>query len=118
MQMRLPLVAVLLLAPGAAMSPAPAAGAAPVHPCASHAAAQARKLLRFHTDADERAEVFGDRARIIGSIKALRGKGRLDVIEVPGGVYKASYRMRLIYAQIPGSCVLMGQEIVEESDPY
>jgi len=26
--------------------------------------------------------------------------------------------MRLIYAQIKGSCALMGQEILEASDPY
>jgi hypothetical protein len=116
--MRMPLTAALALAPVVAMSPAPAGAAAQVHPCAAHAAEQALKLLKLHTDADERAEVLGDRARTIGTIKALRGKGRLDVIEVPGGVYKAYYRMRLIYAQIPGSCVLMGQEIIEESDPY
>jgi hypothetical protein len=100
-----------------ALTAVPAA-AKPAHPCASQAAEQALKLLRFHTDADDRAEVFRDQARQIGGLKALRGKGRLDVIEVPGAVYKASYRIRLIYAQIPGSCVLMGQEVIEESDPY
>ena len=41
-----------------------------------------------------------------------------DVLEVWGHIYKADYRMRLIYAQIKGSCALMGQEILEASDPY
>jgi hypothetical protein len=26
--------------------------------------------------------------------------------------------MRFLYAQMPGTCVLMGQEILEASDPY
>jgi hypothetical protein len=26
--------------------------------------------------------------------------------------------MRFIYAQVSGSCLLMGQEILEASDPY
>ena len=51
-------------------------------------------------------------------VKALKGNGRSDVLEVTGHVYKANYRMRLIYAQIKGSCLLMGQEILEASDPY
>ena len=54
----------------------------------------------------------------IGTVKALRGKGTFDVLEVEGSVYKANYRLRLIFAQIPGSCLLMGQEILERSDPY
>jgi hypothetical protein len=37
------------------------------------------------------------------------GNGRFDVLEVLGHIYKADYRMRLIYAQIKGSCALMGQ---------
>jgi hypothetical protein len=40
------------------------------------------------------------------------------VLEVWGHIYKADYRMRLIYGQIKGSCALMGQEILEASDPY
>ena len=42
----------------------------------------------------------------------------LDVLEVWGYIYKAEYRMRFLYAQMPGTCVLMGQEILEASDPY
>jgi hypothetical protein len=42
---------------------------------------------------------------------------QFDVLEVQGYVYRASYQMRLIYARIPGKCVLMGQEILERSHP-
>lgn len=95
----------------------PVAANAP-HPCASQAVEQALKLLKFHSDVAQGAEVFRDRAKWISTIKALRGRGRFDVIEVPGAIYKATYRMRLIYARIHGDCVLMGQEVIEESDPY
>ena len=53
-------------------------------------------------------------------LKALRGNGRLDVLEVWGYIYKAEYRMRFIYIQSKdkNSCALMGQEIIENSNPY
>lgn len=46
------------------------------------------------------------------------GKGKFDVLGVMGGIYKAEYRMRFIYAQIKNTCALMGQEILELSNPY
>jgi hypothetical protein len=117
--MRLPLAATLVLpALVQIVAAAPASATSPGHPCTAEAAEQALKLLRFHTDGDERAAVFKERARHIGTVKALRGTSRFDVIEVPGGVYKADYRLRLIYARIGDRCVLMGQEVLEESDPY
>lgn len=40
----------------------------------------------------------------------------LRVLEVPGFVYKANYRVRLLYASVQGDgCVLMGQEILDLS---
>ncbi len=51
-------------------------------------------------------------------VNAPVGAGLFDVLEVNGAVYKATYRMRFIYAQIPDACVLMGQEIIELADPY
>lgn len=117
--MRLTLATVLVLpALIQIVSAAPASARSPGHPCTAEAAEQALKLLRFHSDGDERAEVFKERTRHIGTVKALRGKGRFDVVEVPGGVYKADYRLRLIYARIGNRCVLMGQEVLEASDPY
>lgn len=90
------------------------------HPCAADAMAQARKLVRFHlADAGMESQIAdGTAARKIADAAVLKGKGRLDVLEVTTNVYKASYRMRFLYAQIPGTCALMGQEILDASNPY
>ncbi len=89
------------------------------HPCDADAIKRAMPLLKLHFDADELQNAgVDDAVKQLPSIKALKGKGRFDVLEVWGHIYKADYRMRFIYAQIPGSCVLMGQEILEASDPY
>jgi hypothetical protein len=58
------------------------------------------------------------RAAELAAITALIGNGRFDVLEVYGSIYKATYRMRFIYAQIKGSRVLMGQEILEADNRY
>lgn len=88
------------------------------HPCDDDALARAVPLLRFHYE-DSETEVYVEPpVKQLPSLKALRGDGAFDVLEVWGYIYKAAYRMRFIYAQIPGSCVLMGQEIIEASDPY
>ena len=106
------IVAVLLLA---AATPA---GAEP-HACSPDALVKAESLLRFHvgTEAAQPVDVEQN-VRVLPPVKALKGNGHFDVLEVAGHVYKANYRMRLIYAQIKGSCLLMGQEILEASDPY
>ena len=101
----------LMAAPGSAE-------AQTAHPCAADAVDHARKLLAFHFD-DASTEVsVDDTAKAVGTVKALRGEGRFDVLEVWGFIYKAEYRMHFLYAQIPGTCALMGQEILEASDPY
>jgi hypothetical protein len=88
------------------------------HPCAADAVAHARKLLAFHFEEDNTELSVDDTVKTAGTVKALRGEGRFDVLEVWGFIYKAQYRMHFLYAQIPGDCVLMGQEILEASDPY
>lgn len=103
----------VLLIGVAAMTGSRPAQAQNTHPCAAEAIAQADKLLRFHRDNDDRIRIE-DRARTIGTIRAIRGDARYDVLEVLGTIYRGSYRMRLIYAQIPG-CVLMGQEVLEDA---
>ncbi|RMX15192.1 hypothetical protein EBQ34_07335 [Vandammella animalimorsus] len=92
-------------------SPALATEQAPA--CKDEAVAQARKLLAFHSDGDDRAEVDAS------SVKALPAranpanrKQRFEVLEVMGFVYKGEYRMRLSYYTKGGQCVLMGQEIL------
>ena len=97
-----------------------AAGSVPAlaHPCDGDAEARAEALLRFHFEEPDADVGIGDGVKQLPSLKALKGSGSFDVLEVWGYIYRAEYRMRFIYAQIPGSCVLMGQEILEASDPY
>jgi len=98
-----------------------AAAPAP-HRCAADAIKHARPLLQLHfTGAvggqGERVSI-DPKVKVLPPLKALRGKGQFDVLEVWGYIYKGQYRMRFIYARIPGECVLMGQEILEYADPY
>ena len=114
--MKLALAAVVLvLAAGAAQAQRP-------HPCAADAIAKATPLLKLHFDAGATDKVrnlsIRDTVKTLPPIKALKGNGKLDVLEVWGSIYKADYRMRFIYAQIKDSCALMGQEILEASNPY
>ncbi len=99
-------------------------------PCAQDARQRAELLLRLHfvMEAGDAPSKFAssevsnmgidDKVAVLKPIKALVGKGKFDVLEVRGSIYKANYRMRMIYAQITGSCLLMGQEILEVSNPY
>jgi hypothetical protein len=89
------------------------------HACAADAVAKADQLLRFHGEIPPDQPYAVDKeVKVLPSVKALKGNGRFDVLEIWGHIYKADYRMRLIYAQIKGACALMGQEILEASDPY
>lgn len=90
------------------------AQAAPTHRCAAAAAEQAVKLLAFHHGADDRIAVDAKSARRVGGLRNPADRSQtFDVLEVWGYIYKGQYRMRFIYAQLPGECVLMGQEILE-----
>src|SRR5215831_2096581 len=96
-----------------------AAARAEPHACAVDAIAKVDQLLRFHGEVQSGQPASVDQnVKVLPPIKALKGNGHFDVLEVWGHIYKADYRMRLIYAQIKGSCALMGQEILEGSDPY
>lgn len=81
--------------------------------CTASAIEQARKLLNFHADGDDRIEI--DKAvKELPSLKnPANEQQRFQVLEVWGYIYKARYRMRLIYAPMGGSCTLMGQEVLE-----
>ncbi len=83
------------------------------HRCANDAKAQAKKLLALHTDDDDRLEVDDTTMTLAPLKNPSNAKQKFDVIEVTGYVYKATYRMHMIYAQLPGECVLVGQEILE-----
>ncbi len=84
----------------------------PVHHCSTDAALQAKKLLDFHFGLDDRTEI-DEHVTALKPIKNPAGKGKFDVLEVYGHIYKGTYRMRFIYGQIPNQCLLVGQEILE-----
>jgi hypothetical protein len=97
----------------------PAQAQQKTHPCATDALKRADILLRLQAEAAADQPVDVEKTvKVLAPVKALKGKGRFDVLEVWGHVYKATYRMHFIYAQIPNSCALMGQEILEADDPY
>lgn len=89
------------------------------HPCAEDALSRTEALIRFHWgESDMPGFDLDDAVTEIAPVRALQGSGQFDVLETWGYIYRASYRTRFIYARFPGSCILMGQEIIENSDPY
>jgi hypothetical protein len=94
-----------------------------VHLCEKDAKEYADKLLRLHFDQDSNSTNIEslsveDTVLVRPSILAPSKRGRYDVLEVMGYIYKAEYRMRFIFAKTGKSCSLMGQEILEMSDPF
>ncbi len=102
-----PLLALALL-PGLAM--AEASGAK----CSAEAVTRARALLEFHLGESEQVLV-GDTAKPLPALRNPKNpKQWLDVLEVRGSFYKGEYRMRLIYARLPGdTCALIGEEVLQ-----
>ena len=92
------------------------AHAAPPHRCAGAAIEQAAKLLAFHYGPDDRIEVDRSAKELTPLRNAANRKQQFDVLQVWGHIYKGQYRMRFIYARLPGECLLMGQEILEYAD--
>jgi len=84
--------------------------------CAGDARERAAKLLALHAETSN-----GAIAREVRALPSIRNpadtKQRFSVLGVDGYVYKATYRMRFIYAPISDTCVLMGQEILEFARP-
>jgi len=91
--------------------------AQPPHPCAGDAVQRAMPLLQLHYgEADERMSI-DDKVKTMRPITNPAAKGQqFDVLEVWGHIYRGDYRMHFIYAQLPGECLLMGQEILEFSE--
>ncbi len=92
------------------------AHAAPPHRCAGAATEQAAKLLAFHFGPDDRIEVDKSVKELTPLRNPANRKQLFDVLQVWGHIYKGQYRMRFIYARLPGECLLMGQEILEYAD--
>lgn len=100
---------------GAALLVSSPANAAASHPCAQDAIRRAGKLLALHTDGDQRGSISKTTTVLPPVRNPANSQQKFDVVEVSGFVYKAEYRMRFLYAQIPGQCVLVGQEILEHT---
>ena len=102
------------------LAAASASGAAEP-PCAADAIKQARKLLAWHNGPDGDGPVSVDpQVKPLAPLANPANKTqKFSVLEVAGHIQKANYRMRLIYATMPGlggtQCLLMGQEILELS---
>ncbi|MGH8030373.1 MAG: hypothetical protein ACREO3_10605 [Arenimonas sp.] len=106
----------LLLAFALSNAPTPPDDAPNVeHACAADAREHARALLVLHTGTDKPV-LIEDTVEVLPSIaNPVAHAQRLDVLQVHGYLYKSRYRFRLLYAQVPGSCLLMGQEVLELS---
>jgi hypothetical protein len=108
--LRIAVYAILLFSNGIACA------ASQEHRCSADAMTQAKKLLEFHFGSDKRAEIDKS-AKIMAPVRNPANKKELlDVLEVWGHIYKGQYRMRFIYARLPGKCILLGQEILEFAD--
>jgi len=92
--------------------------AAKEHPCAADALEQAKKLIRFHDEGNHQDSEIADgtQAVEVQPVRAPKGDGMFDVLEVTSEIYKATYRMHFIYMRTDG-CPLVGQEILEVVGP-
>lgn len=91
--------------------------AAAVHPCATAAAEQARKLIAFHLGpqpgSSHRIEIDPSVTELAPIPNPANAEQMFDVLQLWAYVYKGQYRLRFIYARSPEECLLMGQEILE-----
>ena len=91
------------------------AKAANDHPCAADAVSRTVKLLALQAKTDQPGAI----SKTVTTLKPMRNPANtrqsFDVLAVKGYAYKSEYRMRFIYAQIPGQCALVGQEILEHT---
>ncbi|MGE3177889.1 MAG: hypothetical protein AB7O32_10505 [Vicinamibacterales bacterium] len=108
-------IAGIVAAVAAAWSLHGTAAAQSPHRCAGTASEQAARLLAFHLGSSDRIEI----APAVKTLAPIRNpadrRQRFDVLEVWGYVEKGQYRMRFLFARLPGDCLLMGQEILEHA---
>lgn len=99
--------------------------------CANDAIEQTEKLLRFHWQAAPNEEIPNHTKSTLQDVSPMElekladSNKSFDVLKVQTYVYKASYTAILTYAKIPDmqnpngiACVLMGQSIRDNSNPY
>ncbi len=82
--------------------------------CKPQAISEAKKLLAFYRDNDDRVEI-DDHVTPLAKIPNPQNKSQyFDVLQVWGNIYKGKYRMRFIFLN---DCTLMGEEILEYANP-
>lgn len=83
--------------------------------CRNQALRDAKKLLSFYRDNDNRISI-ADKIVPLDKIANPRNPSqKFDVLEVWGSIYKGKYRMRFSYYSSL-DCTLMGEEILEYAD--
>ena len=116
------LLAAILLTATAVAAPKP-------HHCEADARARAESMLKWYWDSpdaklqakpgepDGSADMawsLDDETKILPPVKAPGTGEKYDVLEIYAYVYKATYRIHLLYLQMPDDCALGGAEIVEQ----
>ncbi|KGT95875.1 hypothetical protein NG99_01670 [Erwinia typographi] len=83
--------------------------------CKDSALRDAKKLLSFYRDNDDRISI-DDKVTPRPQIKNPQNASQtFDVLETWGYIYKGKYRMRLTYYSAI-DCTLMGEDILEYAD--
>lgn len=83
--------------------------------CEKNALEDAKKLLSFYRENDDRITI-DEKVTPLHKMKNPQNPSQIfDVLETWGSIYKGKYRMRLIYSP-ELDCTLMGEEILEYAD--
>lgn len=80
--------------------------------CQGSAIRDAKKLLSFYRDNDDRISVDKKVTPLAKIKNPQNGMQKFDFLETWGYIYKGKYRMRFIYYS-DVDCLLMGEEILE-----
>lgn len=86
-------------------------------PCAGQARSQAQRLLAFHHGEDDRIAI-DDRIEVLAAHPDPVGEADdLVALQLRGHIYRANYRLRMIFRTMGENCVLIGQEVFEDAHP-
>ncbi|QKJ86812.1 hypothetical protein PMPD1_1862 [Paramixta manurensis] len=83
--------------------------------CKENALKDARKLLSFYRNNDERITIDDKVTPLAQTANPQNPSQKFDVLETWGYIYKGKYRMRFSYYS-GLDCTLMGEEILEYAD--
>lgn len=82
--------------------------------CKAQAVTEAKKLLAFYRDNDDRADIDNNVTPLARMRNPENRAHYFDVLQVWGTIYKGKYRMRFLFLS---DCTLMGEEILEYANP-